>query len=405
MYYIPQLTKNSCGMACLKMLLATVQKDEGYLYLSEEESHGPYSYQDLLVIAQRYDVTLMGAQVDDKDDLRHVKEFPMILTVVNENETTHAVLLTNRKGNRLRIHDPAKGAYWIKADKFIPLWDGTLLKVNHVKEHPYPYPVIDTKDKKGDIISYILQAVTAVLIGAATFFIKPEGNYILPIILVAFSLASEILLRFALLKRMQRCDKYLRRFVPYVRSKDYYEFYKRSQEYKRCSLSMGINLVFSLLIVVLITVVSLINSLFNIILIVAALFAAYLDMFFFTPYKRNIAKEVAGEEMDLYEIKDAEGMELQVKTMEVKAYRYAYLEFAKKIVVGVFLVLASIALSIATKSFALTNVVFYTCLGVLLYQSLTPLFSYDYRLEEILLSKARVNNVVHLNDENNSKNH
>ena len=405
MYYIPQLSKNSCGMACLKMLLAIVQKDEGYLYLPEEENHGSYSYQELLIIAQRYDVTLMGLKIDDKDDLRHFKDFPMILTVNGPNETTHAVLVSQRKGNKIKIHDPAKGIYWEKVDKFIPKWDATVLSVSHVENHPYPFPVINIKDKKGDFISCLLQFITAACIGAATFFIKPEGGYLLPIIFASVSLLSELVLRFHLLKRMQRCDKYLRRFLPYVRSKDYYEFYKRSQEYKKCSLSMGLNLFFSLLIILLIVTISLINSLYFVILIIASLLAAYLDVFFFAPCKRELNKELSGEESDLHQIKDLEQMELQVKTMEVKSYRYAYYEFARKVVAFILLLIASIALSIVQKSFALTNIVFYTCLGLLLYQSMTPLFGYDDRVEENLLYKARINNVVHQNDENNSKIH
>ena len=130
MYYIPQLSNSSCGMACLKMLLAIVHKDEGYLYLNEDENHGQYSYQDLVVEAQRYDVTLIGAKYDDKDDFRHFDNFPVILTVVNPNETVHALLISKRKGNRVKVHDPAKGIYWQKLSQLLPLWDGTLLAVN-----------------------------------------------------------------------------------------------------------------------------------------------------------------------------------------------------------------------------------------------------------------------------------
>ena len=86
---------------------------------------------------------------------------------------------------------------------------------------------------------------------------------------------------------------------------------------------------------------------------------------------------------------------MKVKTMEVKAYRYAYMEFAKKGVVALFMFVASLALSVAEKSFSIPNIIFYTCLSLLLYQSLTPLFGYDQRLEENLLCKARVNNIVH----------
>ena len=379
MYYIPQLSNSSCGVACLKMLLAIVQKDERYLYLSEEEEHGQYNYQDLLLIAQRYDVTLFGAQINDKDDLRHFDKFPVILTVSGPNDTSHAVLVSQRKGKKVKVHDPATGIKWQKIDSLIQIWDGTLLAVNDFQKHPYPYNVIDSKDPKGMVISSILQVLTAVFIAVATFFIKPDGNIVLPLVFAGLGIASEILLRFSLLKRMQRFDKYLRRFLPYVRSHDYFEFYKRGQEYKKCSLSSGLNLLFSLLIVILIITISIINSLDYLILIFASLLAAYLDVFFFSPYKNSLGKEIYEEECEL----------------RGKAYRYAYMEFAKKGVVALFLLIASLALCVAEKSFSIPNIIFYTCLSILLYQSLTPLFGYDQRLEENLLCKARVNNIVH----------
>ena len=402
MYYIPQLSNSSCGMACLKMLLAIVHKDEGYLYLNEDENHGQYSYQDLVVEAQRYDVTLIGAKYDDKDDFRHFDNFPVILTVVNPNETVHALLISKRKGNRLKVHDPAKGIYWQKLSQLLPLWDGTLLAVSVFEKKPYPHNVIDTKDRKGTLVSAVFQTVTALLIGFATFFMKPDGGYLYPILFIAGSLVSEVLLRYILLKRMQRYDRYIRRFLPYVHKKDYFEFYKRSQEYKKCSLSMGLNLVFSVLIVILICTITLINSLNYLVLIIASLLGAYLDAFFFSPYKNAIGQEVLQEENELRTTKDMDTVEMKVKTMEVKSYRYAYLEFAKKGVVGFFMLAASVILCLIEKNFSLTNVIFYVCLSVLLYQSLAPIFGYDSRVEENLLCKARINNVVHL-DEINSK--
>ena len=403
MYYIPQTNNSNCGFACLKMLLAILHNDENYLYLSEDEKHGRYSYQDLLLIAQRYDVTLMGATIDDKDDLRHFNKFPVILTIEEANRGPHALLLSQRKGNRVKVHDPAKGVYWLKISKLITSWDGTFLGVNHFERKPYPYPVIDTKDTKGMVLSAVFQTLAAVFIAAMTFFIKPNGNYLMAIIFATLSLLSEILLRFVLLKRMQRCDKYFRRFLKYVRSQNYYEYYKRSQEYKKCSLSMSVNLIFSMLIVIMIIAISLINSLNYIILIIASIIGAYLDAFVFTPFKNDLEKAVNKEENDLKMISDVEGVELQVKNMEVKAYRYAYYEYAKKVVVAVLFLIASVALSISQKNFTITNVVFSLCLSLLLYQSLVPLFNYDYRVEENLLCKARINNVVHL-DEIDSKN-
>ena len=400
MYYIPQVSKSGCGFTCLKMLLAIAHKDEQYLYIKEDERHGPYSYQELVNIAQRYEVTLMGVKYEDKDDLRHIKDFPLILTVVKENESLHAILLTKRKGNRVLIHDPDLGVYWQKIDKLIDIWDGTALAINHIEDQPFTSRVIDVKDTKGDVISCIMQAVAAASIALATFFVKPNGSFLLPLIFCALSLVSEIILRMLLLKRMQSCDKYLRRFVPYVERRDYYEFYKRSQEYKRSALTMGLNFVFYLLVIILIATISLINSLTFAISIGVSLLAAFIEVFFFIPFKKSLNKELEGQEADLRRVKEVEEMELEVKTLEVKSYRYAYLEFVSKIVYGALFVLASFFVSAVEQTIALPNIVFYTCVSFLIYQYLVPLLSYDYKVSENMVNKARINNLIHQNDEN-----
>ena len=400
MYYIPQVSKSGCGFTCLKMLLAIAHKDEQYLYIKEDERHGPYSYQELVNIAQRYEVTLMGVKYEDKDDLRHIKDFPLILTVVKENESLHAILLTKRKGNRVLIHDPDLGVYWQKIDKLIDIWDGTALAINHIEDQPFTSRVIDVKDTKGDVISCIMQALAAASIALATFFVKPNGSFLLPLIFCALSLVSEIILRMLLLKRMQSCDKYLRRFVPYVERRDYYEFYKRSQEYKRSALTMGLNFVFYLLVIILIATISLINSLTFAISIGVSLLAAFIEVFFFIPFKKSLNKELEGQEADLRRVKEVEEMELEVKTLEVKSYRYAYLEFVSKIVYGALFVLASFFVSAVEQTIALPNIVFYTCVSFLIYQYLVPLLSYDYKVSENMVNKARINNLIHQNDEN-----
>lgn len=89
--------------------------------------------------------------------------------------------------------------------------------------------------------------------------------------------------------------------------------------------------------------------------------------------------------------------------MEVKSYRFAYLEFTSKILFGAFFIAASFFVSIVEDTLNLTNIVFYTCVSFLVYQYLVPIFSYDYRVSENKRNKARINNLIHQNDENNSK--
>ena len=401
MYYIHQVTKSGCGFACLKMLLAIAHKDERYLYLKEDENHGTYSYQQLVSIAQHYDVTLQGVNYPEKDDLRHLTRFPLILTVIQENGSPHAVLVTKRKGKKIKIYDPDKGIYWQKVDRFIKKWDATALSINQVRERPFTSRIIDVSDTKGEIASYIMQTLAAVFLALATFFIKPDSSFILPLVFLLVSVVCEIILRMFLLRRMQKCDRYLRRFLPYVKKKDYFEYYKRSQNYKLSALTMGLNFVFYLLVVILIVTISLINSTTFIVSIGAALLAALIDVFFFTPFKKSINKELEEEEIALHYVKEEDEMEMKVKTMEVKSYRYAYLEFVSKVVVGAFFLFASFFVSIIDHTLALTNIVFYTCVSFLIYQYLVPLFSYDYKVSDNMLAKARINNLVHQNDEIN----
>ena len=401
MYYLPQVTKSGCGFACIKMLLAIAHKDERYLYLKEDENHGSYSYQELVALAQHYDVTLQGVNYPDKGDLRHLKRFPIILTVNLENGGSHAVLISKRSGNRLKVFDPGKGIYWEKVDRFIKRWDGTGLSINFFKERPFTYRIVDVGDTKGEIISYFLQTLAAVCLALATFFIKPDGSFIMPLIFLIASVLCEIVLRMFLLRRMQKCDRYLRRFLPYVRKKDYFEYYKRSQYYKSSALTMGLNFVFYLLVVILIVTISLINSVTFVVSIGAALLAAMIDVFFFTPFKNSINKELENDESELRFVKDEEDMQMKVKTMEVKSYRYGYLEFTSKVVVGAFFLFASFLISIIDNTLALTNIVFYTCVSFLIYQYLVPLFSYDYKVSDNMLAKARINNLIHQNDEIN----
>ena len=403
MYYIPQVTKSDCGFTCLKMLLAIVRKDERYLYLSEDESHGSYSYQDILEIAQHYEVTLVGRKYPDKSDLRHLDKFPAILTVQRENQSPHAVLATKIKGNRIKISDPSKGTYWKSIDKFILEWDATILVISHIEDCPFTLRQVDAKDKKGEIVSYIFQALAAVFIALAIFFVKPDGSFLLPLVFCAASLICEIILRMMLLKRMQKYDIYLRRFLPYVYRKDYYEFYRRGQQYKASALTMGLNFIFYFLVVILIVVVSLVNSLAYAVSIGVALCCALVNAAILFPYKKAFNQELVSQENELRRVKEQQEMELKVKNLEVKSYRYAYYEFASKVVVGALFLLSSFLMCRIEKTFNITNIVFYTCVSFLIYQYLVPLFSYDQKVSDNMLNKARINNLVHQNDEINSK--
>ena len=146
-----------------------------------------------------------------------------------------------------------------------------------------------------------------------------------------------------------------------------------------------------------------INSLSFAVSIGVAMVSALINAVVLAPYKRAANKEMAMQENELRRVKEIDDMEMKVKNLEIRSYRYAYYDFAAKIIVGAFFILASFIMCRTEKSFAIPNIVFYTCVTFLIYQYLVPLFSYEQKLSENMINKARINNLVHQNDEMNSK--
>ena len=134
-----------------------------------------------------------------------------------------------------------------------------------------------------------------------------------------------------------------------------------------------------------------------------ALMSAVANALVLNPFKKTASKELALQESELRRVKEESDMEMKVKNLEIKSYRFAYYEFASKVIVGAFFLLASFVICRVENTFAITNIVFYTCVSFLIYQYLVPLFSYDQKLNENMVNKARINNLIHQNDEINSK--
>lgn len=80
MHYVKQLTKDDCGFASLKNLLANLFKDSSYLNLKQDENHGPYSYKEITEIAINEGVILKGLRFDKIEELsQFVKSKPAIV--------------------------------------------------------------------------------------------------------------------------------------------------------------------------------------------------------------------------------------------------------------------------------------------------------------------------------------
>ncbi|MFA7032291.1 MAG: cysteine peptidase family C39 domain-containing protein, partial [Bacilli bacterium] len=125
MYFIPQISQNDCGIACLKMLLADINQDSNYLYLPYRENNRPLSYQKIIHMAERYQLTLKGFAVEEEEEIINNHNYPLIVTIRSHQNIGHAVIVKGISHHNVQIIDPNQGRYSLSLKHFFSLWDKT----------------------------------------------------------------------------------------------------------------------------------------------------------------------------------------------------------------------------------------------------------------------------------------
>jgi ABC-type bacteriocin/lantibiotic exporter with double-glycine peptidase domain len=109
MYFIPQISQNDCGVACLKMLLADINHDSNYLYLPYQENSRPLSYQKIIQMAEKYQLFLKGFVVAEKEEIINNQNYPLIVTIKSHQNVGHAVIVKGIRHHYVQIVDPDQG--------------------------------------------------------------------------------------------------------------------------------------------------------------------------------------------------------------------------------------------------------------------------------------------------------
>ncbi|MCR5505663.1 MAG: hypothetical protein K6F07_01545 [Bacilli bacterium] len=398
MFFIPQIQKDDCGMAALKMLLAEVHQDRNYLFVPQDENHGPYSYGDLIEIARIYHVELEGFSADNKKDIKGEKSFPMIVTLVFKG-AMHAVVVYKIKGHTVYYLDPIEGKKALSLRKFIDLWDGTLLKVMQFVKAPCPYKEEKPIRQKQWLILNVLQAFAAVLAIAGVFSITKNIHIFLPISLFSFAIILEIIAKAYSFSIMKSVDNFFYEQVE-VPNKQYAITLKRFERYKHGLLTSPSNFVLSFLITLALIVIVLNNDIKNFLLIAAPLIAASIEALFYRPYLRNGIRDVGRLEEDLDNSQDEEDYKGRVGSLHKTAYKIGKVEMFKRYIgLALFLAIAIVLVAINGK-ISFPYVIFYLCIQIAIYHCLKSLLDYPLKWEEMLKEKVEINNCLHQNDEN-----
>ena len=400
MFYVPQIQKDDCGYACLKMLLANVQKDKNFLFLPQDEEHGAYSYQQLIAIASKYGVKLEGYSVESKfPSLKEMKKYPYIVTIKTQTGNAHCVLVYKVMMGRVYYLDPRIGKADMSIRKFSNLWDGTFLQVEEKEIRSAPYKEAKPLSYGHLLVLTLLEVAVAISTVVGIFFINDDAYVFIPIMAFAVAVVFELLAKAYSVSLMKKVDIF---FYGQVEVKDnkYLKTLERFEKYKKSLLANPLQFVLTLVIAMGIMLAVLLNDINNFILIAAPFIASLFEAFFYRPYQRNGFLEVSEYEQALDLSEDEEDFQGRIEDLHKKSYRLGLLEMSKQYVgLALFIAMAIVLLAI-NGSASVPHAVFYVCIEIAIYLSFSRLLSYPEKMDEMLKAKVEINNCLHQEDEN-----
>lgn len=399
MFYIQQTSEAGCGYACLKMVLANIRKDKKFLFLPEKENYS-LSYKEIIALAKEQGLNLIGFKAIKKEDINKNDIFPIIVSFLSPEGGNHAVVVTNIRRGRVKVLDPDKGIYTLSLSKFLDYWDGTGLLIESDSGEKYKEVIKEPNRKKDNVVSMILQFISGLCCIMGVYFINKSSFWWISIIMFSLFIIIELIHKIFVFRCMNKIDNYYLEDLR-IKKDDYFNFFKRLEDYKKQSLSNPISFATQFLVVAFLTYIVIINNIWNTFLVVVPLLLALLNRSAVIPRQQNKEKEIAKEELYLSNSDSIEDYKSRSKVIHFKAYSLGKEIIASRYFNIFVLIINALIFILCHQEFALTQAVFYVVVQQVLFDYMTKLLSYSQKEKEFNLAKARLINVIHQKDENN----
>ena len=399
MFYIPQIQKDDCGFACLKMVLANINKDKNYLFLPQDEAHGSYSYSDLVELGYEQGINFTAFEIQNKEELSNCSNFPLILTIELKNGAKHAVVITKIKFKKVYYLDPRKGSGSLSLKKFIDIWDGTGLMVESFEKRSCPIKQVSPLKVTTSILLGFVQVLVAACAAVGVYFVKDGTPIYVPAIFLSVAIILELLMKALCFNIMKKLDQFFfsEKNLPL---KGYREYLTRFENYKRIALSSPINLILLFVILIGLSAVVLLNDIRNIMLVLMPIAIATFEWLVVAPALKNKSEEVNELEEDLDNAENDEELQNKARILHSKAYSYSYIKMACSYLYAGLLVLTALLTMRLCGLSSFPYIIFYSCISVAILRTLQDLFSYNEKIEEFNVVKVKISNSINHRKEN-----
>ena len=391
MYYIRQLEKDDCGFACVKIMLANLNKDENYLFLEQDLNHENYTFQELIDLANYHGLSLKGYVIEDKEDFFSNMKEPYLAAMLLE-EKRHLVYVYRIDKKRIYVLDPLLGRISYSHEEFISLSDAHVLMIeDHIKKKCEQKP---EKFKYNNLMYFtaIFRVLSLISLFLGIYFLNKNFSYIYPLIFTALGFIFEILYRSQSIRMFKKIDQdlgYALKGGNVARWNKYYEAFEKQKGY---AISYPGTILLSAVLCAVIILISILNSVYNVIPILMCLIIALIDLAVIKPKLKSMESEIAREESSLFKLGSYDKRQMYVEEIHSKSYKYGLYKMSFSLI-SLFAIFASIfVVMLLNQIMDLTYVIFYGFLFYELLHYLKELLSYQDKVEEFNYYRCLIQN-------------
>lgn len=381
-YFIYQGNDNDCGFASMKMLLALVNKNPGFLYLDKPTKRERYTFSDLIAIAKDYGLFLKAYEYEPKSPLDIKTPF---LALIDGN---HLVLVKEMRKKKVIVYDPAEGTVALKHVEFSKRWNKMTLEIDHFEKQNFVKKKPELLPLKKRIVSLLFSFLSIASLLVGFFFIKNDVYIFIPVIMLALFAIFELVEKWYLIKEINFFDnlympKYfaknnddaISKYKEYTnRKKDFFQFDRKAYS------SFGIIAVFIFVLVF--------NNLWNAIAVIFLLLLALSEKQFFK--SKDNEKELNLTKLENTLVKgDNKNLIPDLLSISESSNSFALRLSTRKCVNAFIIILLSLGMMIISKEISVNFVIFNFGLFVILFDNIDSALGIGDKSKKYLKEKMR----------------
>ena len=397
--FIYQTNLNECGFACLKMLLASVHKDERYLYIPNYKNEDKYNLLELRERAKKEGLFLTGYLIKSKNDLPKNKMFILIKKSVSGG--SHALLIKKVLKYYSYVYDPCLGKKWIKNSVlYEDVSTGYEILVNEGHTTlEFKYQVQPLLSKKENAALICLESLAILSYFFSAYFVDKNSHFLYPIILVSIGVVFAIAHKAYSYKVLERFDDNYIKYT-YDQDKKTREINYRLMHSTKSGLFTSTNsFILSFMSAIAVNTILVLNNYYSIFVLLSSSILVLFDVAFITPKIKKEMQDLDVKEKQYLAIENISKNEYENDYSEIKqiTYKIARQIDLKKIVMIFALLIITFAMSAITNNADIYFVLFYFAMCLFTFTSFSNCADMLEKNKDNIINRTKFYDLINKN--------